>query len=304
MSSIRPPESPIASKARKRGANTRSPRACFKRLSSPRKLKPTYSSSNQIEEEVEPVNSDKDSQDILFSPSYKRDSVNGHDDESFHLNFDDDMAIYHHLRLLTTYRRKPYTGDEKLPPIHDPDKYTLVLDLDETLVHCSTEPQLHSDANFNLEFNGVSFHVAAKFRPHLKTFLECTSKDYELVIFTASQKVYADKVIAHFDLDNLITHRLYREDCTNVCGNFIKDLNTLGRDLAKTIFIDNSPQAFAYHIENSIPIVSWYSDTNDTELEKLTRILKDIRGCDDVRDYVQDAFGIQELIDNLPELCP
>jgi len=254
--------------------------------------------ANRIED-AENVGSD--SQDTLFSPTYKRDSVSTGFDEDYHLNFDDDMAIYHHLKLLTTYRRRVYSGADKLPPIEDPDKYTLVLDLDETLVHCSTEPTLTSDVNFSLEFNGVKFTVAAKFRPHLKHFLETVSKQYELVIFTASQKVYADQVISRFDLDHLIKHRLYREDCTNICGNFIKDLNVLGRDLSRTIFIDNSPQAFAYHIENSIPIVSWYSDESDNELKKMTRILEEIREFDDVRDYVKEAFRIQELLDDLPD---
>lgn len=220
------------------------------------------------------------------------------------MNFDDDMACYHHLRLLTEYRRKVYSGPKKLPAISDPTKYTLVLDLDETLVHCSTEPQLYSDVEFTLKFNGVSFNVAARFRPHLKKFLETVSEWYELVIFTASQKVYADRVIDQFDDKKLITHRLYREDCTNVCGNFIKDLSCLGRDLSKTIFIDNSPQAFAYQVENSIPIVSWYSDENDNELDKLIRILEEIRSYSDVREYVTEAFQIQKLLDGLPETCP
>ena len=83
-------------------------------------------------------------------------------------------------------------------------------------------------------------------RPGTEAFIEKMSKYYDIVIFTAGMKDYADWAVSHFfnNAADKISKRLYREYAMPCSGFYVKDLSRLGRDLAKTIIIDNTPECF------------------------------------------------------------
>ena len=75
-------------------------------------------------------------------------------------------------------------------------------------------------------------------------FLCEMSKYYEVVVFTAGLKVYADWIINDLDKQAFINHRLYRDNTRHKNGVYIKDLSKLGRDLAKIVIVDNIEDNF------------------------------------------------------------
>lgn len=113
----------------------------------------------------------------------------------------------------------------------------------ETLVHSTLERCDDFDFTFPVNFNCEEHIVYVRCRPHLKVFLERVAGLFEIIIFTASQSIYAEQLLNVLDPKRKIfRHRVFRESCVYVDGNYLKDLTVLGRDLAHVIIIDNSPQ--------------------------------------------------------------
>jgi len=58
---------------------------------------------------------------------------------------------------------------------------------------------------------------------------------------------------------------------------FVKDLSRIGRDLSKTIIVDNVAENFQLQPDNGIFIKSWFDDMTDTALTELAPLLKGIK---------------------------
>jgi len=216
---------------------------------------------------------------------------------------EEEFNPYAFIKSLPAYEDvKSFCPPDRLPAKDvDAPPISLVLDLDETLVHCTVEAVDDADLTFPVEFHGMTYQVYVRLRPHLQEFLEAIADKFEVIVFTASQQVYADALLNLIDPENkYIKHRMFRESCLSVEGNFLKDLNVLGRDLKKSVLVDNSPHAFGYQVDNGIPIESWFDDRNDTELLKLERFLRTLHGAKDVRAVVRRSFQTYRLIANAP----
>ena len=118
------------------------------------------------------------------------------------------------------------------------------------------------------------------------------SKHYELVLFTAATIEYADYFLKQIDHKNYFQGNvLAREHCQFEGDYAIKDLRLLGRDLRKTIIIDNLKENFEKTTpDNGIHIKNFEGCFDDTELPKYEKFLANLAmdDVDDVRDVIYD----------------
>ena len=162
-----------------------------------------------------------------------------------------------------------------LPPI-DSNRfiYTLVLDLDETLVHYIEEKDRHY----------------VQVRPYAEYFISEMGKYFELVIFTSAEEEYANIVLDEIDKNKVISHKLYRRHVEFNDGFCLKDLNKLGRDIKKVCIIDNDKNNFKLHEDNGIEIKEFLGEQDDNELDLLGDLLMAIieSNLDDIRPVIKD----------------
>lgn len=143
---------------------------------------------------------------------------------------------------------------EPFPPGHPGYRpYTVVLELDDVLVHSEWSPK-----------HGWTI----KKRPFVDQFLAYLADRYELILFTRRPDFYAAPITDKLDSAlQVFRYRLY-DNATLLdpyTADAIKDLGMLNRDLSRVILMDLKPQ-LSQQPDNVIEVPAWEGDPNDTWL--------------------------------------
>ena len=194
-------------------------------------------------------------------------------------------------------------------------KKLLILDLDETLFHSEFRTLVnykHLDKlkrktkckvktmTFTKDDCKIFFEVF--FRPHLMDFLNEINKYFDLAIFTASVKEYADTVLEYIDPKNqFFKFRLYRDACIPIGNNiYVKDLRIVKNFDAKNIILmDNSLYSFMNQPSNGLIVNSFIMDYKDNQLLNAKQyLINHIAKSNDVRKINNKWFKFDQLFKN------
>jgi len=107
-------------------------------------------------------------------------------------------------------QKQPEPDEEKLPEVYPPylprkeimeSPYTLVLDLDETLIHFNSanDNQENGETGKLIDLEEGENDFFYMVRPFCNKFLNELSSHFELVIFTAALQDYADWIVDGID---------------------------------------------------------------------------------------------------------
>lgn len=252
---------------------------------------------------------------LIFSPTINDDIFKNYLLKSYDLY----MFLMSKLKNMALYYKK----DEYELKNYDPNKNTLFLDIDETLVHSNLnatdydfkidmkydkyvpimmenfEPNITKKFEPKMTMTG-SFIVSlpVKIRPGLHYFLENVSKYYQIYIFTAASSEYAKKIVNNIDPMNKFIKDVYSKNhCIPTKFGFLVKmlLKFKNLNIKKTLIVDNMLYSFIYNIGNGVPILDFKGNNNDTELFYLTNYLINISTKENISESNLNYFKLFKL---------
>ena len=153
-------------------------------------------------------------------------------------------------------------------------KYTLFIELDETLVH------YYEDGN----------NYFVKVRCGTEDFIKTMSEFCEIIIVSTSNKEYTDIIIKNLNKDKCyVNQTIYKEMFDD--NNETLDFSLINRDMSKCIFICHEDEFFNAPKNNIVKLKEFLGEANDREIiylnlelmklsvnneDNVTNIIKDI----------------------------
>lgn len=164
-----------------------------------------------------------------------------------------------------------------LPEMDKNKKYSLFIELDETLVHYYEE--------------GNNYFV--KVRCGTEDFLKTMSEFCEIIIVSTSSKEYTDIIIQNINSDKCyINYTICKEMFDD--KNDIVDFSLINRDIKKCIFICHEYDFFNAPKENIIKLNEFLGEENDREILYLQVELMNlsVKNVEDVTIIIRDILNI------------
>lgn len=255
---------------------------------------------------------EKEASNVFFTPILIQENFSGNYDNyvSKTLNHIFSIKNLPYEKALSNSELYKYFPKKEIMHTLKSNKKLILLDLDETLIHSEHElkdKDLNSfdtiirfkdkdDPSESDEYYEMGIYV----RNGTQKFLSLLNNYFNIGIFTASEKEYADAIIRYLDPNqNIIKFCLYRNNCVNVNDLInVKDLRVIKDiDLKKVVLVDNNMYSFAPQLSNGILINSFYGDKNDVELwNVLGYLIQFIFPADDVRIINEKTFGFKRIM--------
>lgn len=188
---------------------------------------------------------------------------------------------------------------------------TIVLDLDDTLVMARKTRELPGRIMEGIEKGLLTARcmksaqgkqdddVTIVFRPGVRKFLEKLATFAELVVFTAGSAAYANPLIDCLDEDgSLFSGRLFR--CSTVKTRYmeyVKDLSLLGRQMSRTVLLDDKPCSGLLQPYNIVPCAPFVGDPRDHQLlVAYLPLLEHLSCVGDVRPVLKETFQMHDYM--------
>jgi TFIIF-interacting CTD phosphatase-like protein len=154
-------------------------------------------------------------------------------------------------------------------------KYTLFIELDETLVH------YYEDGN----------NYFVKVRCGTEDFIKTMSEFCEIIIVSTSNKEYTDIIIKNLNKDKCyVNQTIYKEMFDD--NNEILDFSLINRDMSKCIFICHEDEFFNAPKNNIVKLKEFLGEANDREIIYLhLELMKlSVNNADNVTNIIKDII--------------